>query len=75
MTRLLAAVALVLLVFAVPAHGAPAAKTAAAVAATAAPPPQNVSLQINGVGALSAPLQIVLLLTLLSFLPAIARDR
>jgi flagellar biosynthetic protein FliP len=31
----------------------------------------NVDLQVNGVGALSAPLPIILLLTLISFLPAI----
>ena len=33
--------------------------------------PNTLDLQINGVGAVSAPLQIVLLLTLISFLPAI----
>ena len=31
----------------------------------------NVDLQVNGIGTISAPLQIVLLLTLISFLPAI----
>ena len=31
----------------------------------------NLDLQVNGIGTISAPLQIVLLLTLLSFLPAI----
>jgi flagellar biosynthetic protein FliP len=31
----------------------------------------NVDLQVNGVGAISAPLPIILLLTLISFLPAI----
>ena len=33
--------------------------------------PNNLNLQIDGIGAVSAPLQIVLLLTLISFLPAI----
>ena len=33
--------------------------------------PSNLNLQIDGIGAVSAPLQIVLLLTLISFLPAI----
>jgi flagellar biosynthetic protein FliP len=32
--------------------------------------PQNLSVQIDGLGALSAPLQIVILLTLLTFIPA-----
>ena len=44
--------------------------SAALAQATAAAPPQNVSVQINGLGALSAPLQIVILLTLLTFIPA-----
>jgi flagellar biosynthetic protein FliP len=34
-------------------------------------PPRQLDLKIEGVGAVSAPLQIVLLLTLLSFIPAI----
>jgi flagellar biosynthetic protein FliP len=38
--------------------------------ASATSTPQNVSVQIDGLGALSAPLQIVLLLTLLTFIPA-----
>jgi flagellar biosynthetic protein FliP len=33
--------------------------------------PNNLSITVDGVGAMSAPLQIVLLLTLISFLPAI----
>jgi flagellar biosynthesis protein FliP len=33
--------------------------------------PNNVDLRVDGIGAVSAPLQIVLLLTLISFLPAI----
>jgi flagellar biosynthetic protein FliP len=70
MTRLFAAVAVVMLLCSVPAHAAPAGKAAAPVAGTTAPPAQNVSLQINGVGALSAPLQIVVLMTLLTFVPA-----
>ena len=36
----------------------------------AGPAPNNLQVQVNGVGAVSAPLQIVLLLTLLSFVPA-----
>jgi len=71
MMRLLAAVAVVLLVCTTPASAAdPVRKPAPAVATTAAQAPQNVSVQINGVGALSAPLQIVVLLTLLTFVPA-----
>jgi flagellar biosynthetic protein FliP len=35
-----------------------------------AAPPQNLSMQVEGVGAVSAPLQVVLLLTLLTFVPA-----
>ena len=31
----------------------------------------NLDLQVNGIGTISAPLQVVLLLTLMSFLPAI----
>jgi flagellar biosynthesis protein FliP len=31
----------------------------------------SVDLQVNGIGAISAPLPIILLLTLISFLPAI----
>ncbi|MCC7010581.1 MAG: flagellar type III secretion system pore protein FliP [Acidobacteria bacterium] len=42
----------------------------AAARAAAAAPAQNLSLQVNGLGAVSAPLQIVVLLTLLSFVPA-----
>ena len=33
--------------------------------------PGNMNIQVDGIGAVSAPLQIVLLLTLISFLPAI----
>jgi flagellar biosynthesis protein FliP len=36
-----------------------------------APPPSNVDVNIQGVGAISAPLQIVFLLTLLTFIPAV----
>jgi flagellar biosynthetic protein FliP len=39
--------------------------------APAAPtPPQNLSVKIDGVGAMSAPLQIVVMMTLLTFIPA-----
>jgi flagellar biosynthetic protein FliP len=34
-------------------------------------PPQQLDLRVDGVGSISAPLQVVLVLTLLSFLPAI----
>ncbi len=43
----------------------------AAPALAAAAAPQNLQMKIDGVGTVSAPLQIVLLLTLLTFLPAI----
>src|SRR5262245_61312102 len=33
--------------------------------------PNNLDIQVDGIGAVSAPLQIVLLLTFISFLPAI----
>ena len=33
--------------------------------------PNNLTVNVDGIGAMSAPLQIVLLLTLISFLPAI----
>jgi flagellar biosynthesis protein FliP len=42
-----------------------------AITAEAQAPPQRLDLKVEGVGTVSAPLQIVLLLTLLSFLPAI----
>jgi flagellar biosynthetic protein FliP len=38
--------------------------------APAAAPPQDLSMQIDGVGTVSAPLQVVVLLTLLTFVPA-----
>jgi flagellar biosynthetic protein FliP len=44
----------------------PTLKPAAAATST----PSNLAVNINGVGALSAPLQIVVLLTLLTFVPA-----
>ena len=43
----------------------------AAPAFAQAPPPDRLDLKIDGLGTVSAPLQIVVLLTLLSFLPAI----
>ena len=39
--------------------------------ASRGPAVNNLDLQVNGIGTISAPLQIVLLLTLISFLPAI----
>src|SRR5690242_9149254 len=36
-----------------------------------AQPPRQIDLKVDGVGAVSVPLQIVILLTLLSFVPAI----
>jgi flagellar biosynthesis protein FliP len=41
-----------------------------APAAASAQAPQNLNLKVDGVGAVSAPLQIVVLLTLLTFVPA-----
>ncbi len=41
-----------------------------ATSASAAAPPSELNLKLDGIGTLSAPLQIVMLLTLLSFLPA-----
>ena len=49
--------------------------TAALVAVSAAPllaaPPNSVDVRVDGIGSISAPLQVVLLMTLISFLPAI----
>jgi len=42
-----------------------------AVTVYAQQPPKQIDLKVDGVGAVSVPLQIVLLLTLLSFLPAV----
>ncbi|HVT47959.1 MAG TPA: flagellar type III secretion system pore protein FliP [Vicinamibacterales bacterium] len=47
-----------------------ATTTAAESSAATATPPQNLSFRIDGLGAVSAPLQIVVLLTLLTFVPA-----
>lgn len=44
--------------------------SSAAVYAQPAAPPQDLNFRIDGVGTVSAPLQIVLVLTLLSFVPA-----
>ena len=51
--------------------GLTAGLVVAVPALAAAAPPQNLNLKIDGIGTVSAPLQIVLLLTLLTFLPAI----
>jgi flagellar biosynthetic protein FliP len=69
--RLAAALAAVILIviFAAPAF-AEQQETPAASAAAAAAARQDVSVNITGVGAVSAPLQIVVLLTLLTFVPA-----
>jgi len=48
-------------------------RTTSATTSSAAPapaPPSNLDVQINGVGAISAPLQVVMMLTLLTFVPA-----
>jgi flagellar biosynthesis protein FliP len=52
------------------AAAAPAFAQAAPAPPLAPTLPQNVSVQIDGLGALSAPLQIVILMTLLTFIPA-----
>jgi flagellar biosynthesis protein FliP len=44
--------------------------TSAATSASAPAPPTSLDVQINGVGAISAPLQVVVLMTLLTFVPA-----
>jgi flagellar biosynthetic protein FliP len=44
---------------------------AGATAYAQSAPPQKLDVKIDGIGSISAPLQVVLLLTLLSFLPAI----
>jgi flagellar biosynthetic protein FliP len=51
--------------------GLAAATAYAQQPAAAAKPPQQLDLRVDGVGSISAPLQVVLVLTLLSFLPAI----
>ena len=68
--------ALVILLFAIPATvaasgrgGAPAKATTPVTAAPATPAP-DFSMKVDGVGSVSAPLQVVVLLTLLSFVPA-----
>jgi flagellar biosynthetic protein FliP len=43
---------------------------APAVLGAQTPPPQQLSMKVDGVGVVSAPLQIVVLMTLLTFLPA-----
>jgi flagellar biosynthesis protein FliP len=70
MKYLIAAMVVALVFLSAPVHVAAAGKPAPAAVTTVAPAAQNVSLQINGVGALSAPLQIVVLMTLLTFVPA-----
>jgi flagellar biosynthetic protein FliP len=55
---LVLAAAIVLIPVSALAQGAPAAL------------PQNVSVNVNGIGSVSAPLQVVIMLTLLTFLPA-----
>jgi len=71
MTRVIAAAmlacALLLIPGSAPAQGR---RPVAPAATTVVQTPQAVSVQINGVGAVSAPLQIVVLMTLLTFVPA-----
>jgi flagellar biosynthetic protein FliP len=52
------------------AAAAASSSSATSSSATAAAAPAAVSMQIDGIGAVSAPLQIVVLLTLLTFIPA-----
>jgi flagellar biosynthetic protein FliP len=75
--RLIALTALFVLLFsspafaqAPPATSAGAGRAPASPAGVAAAAPRDLSMQIEGVGAVSAPLQIVVLLTLLTFVPA-----
>ncbi len=46
------------------------ARAASVVSQPASAAPQNLAIQINGLGSISAPLQIVVLMTLLTFVPA-----
>ncbi|MEO8071024.1 MAG: flagellar type III secretion system pore protein FliP [Acidobacteriota bacterium] len=69
MTRVGMFLCALMLLVAVPSAWAQAGRAATAAAQTTAAP-QNVSVQINGLGAISAPLQIVALMTLLTFVPA-----
>ena len=71
MTRLLRAlpIAVVAAILIAPAVAFAQGRAGGPPPATAAAP-QNIAVQIDGVGALSAPLQIVILLTLLTFIPA-----
>lgn len=50
--------------------GATLALLALAAAPLAAQPPQRLDLQVDGIGSVSAPLQVVVFLTLLTFIPA-----
>lgn len=52
------------------AQGRGSVPPATSAAAQRAQTPQNLSVQVDGVGTLSAPLQIVVLMTLLTFVPA-----
>jgi flagellar biosynthetic protein FliP len=71
MTRTLAASAIAFILLGAPASAAaPQARRADPPVTLAAPSPQTVSVQVNGVGSFSAPLQIVVLMTLLTFVPA-----
>jgi flagellar biosynthetic protein FliP len=65
MTRLLARVIVIALLLATPAAALAQGRGVATPAA-----PTTLSVQVDGVGALSAPLQIVVLMTLLTFVPA-----
>jgi flagellar biosynthetic protein FliP len=63
------ALAAVAILFALPSLAEAQARGAAPVSAQTKAP-DNLEVQVNGVGTVSAPLQIVILLTLLSFVPA-----
>jgi flagellar biosynthetic protein FliP len=75
MVRARIALLLVIALLAVPAVSQAQARgkgpAPAATAVTQAPAPSALQMDINGVGSVSAPLQVVLLLTLLSFVPAV----
>ncbi len=70
MTRWLRALGLVACLVCLPVVASAQGRGATPPAAPQVQTPQSVSVQVDGLGTLSAPLQIVILLTLLTFVPA-----